>query len=66
MINDTYSAAGAKLREIRKSKRLSSFKVASKLNISRKYIKQVEKRDNTLIDIIPYILAHRISYFVVS
>lgn len=43
MINDTYIAAGAKLREIRKSKRISSFKVANKLNVSRKYIKQIER-----------------------
>lgn len=43
MINDTYIAAGAKLKEIRKSKKLSSFKVTSVLNVPRKYIKQIER-----------------------
>ena len=43
MINDTYIAAGAKLKEIRKSKKLSSFKVAKETGASRRYIIKLEK-----------------------
>ena len=43
MINDTYIASGAKLKEIRKSKNLSSFKVAKETGTSRRYIKDMEK-----------------------
>ena len=45
MTNTTYVTAGAKLKEIRKSKQLSSFKVSHTLNIPRKYIKGIERGD---------------------
>lgn len=45
MTNATYATAGAKLKEIRKSKHLSSFKISHALNVSRKYIKGIERGD---------------------
>lgn len=45
MTNTNYVTAGAKLKEIRKSKQLSSFKVSHALNVPRKYIKGIEHGD---------------------
>lgn len=45
MTNTTYVTAGTKLKEIRKSKQLSSFNVSHALNVPRKYIKGTERGD---------------------
>lgn len=45
MTNTNYVTAGAKLKEIHKSKQLSSFKVSHAFNVSRKYIKGIERGD---------------------